>query len=193
MSKPELYKQSAQSTLRPTGLGFTFEEFRLWRLMGGRMTRETLKKRVSALEVIARFYEVDTTKEGWLTEIMFMLALEHPHVVGKRKRAKGRPRSIEKFANDRSFLKFVFKLKSMLSEAQGRRVSFRHVALKLAVLEIVGRDQTSVLEAMKSTEAEDKARKLEKRIVELRKLHPDIEADSLKIPHLPGRDNSASE
>jgi len=161
--------------------------------MGGRISHETLKKRVAALETIARFYEVDTTEKGWLTEIMFTLALEHPHVVGLRKRANGRPRSIEKFANDRSFLKFVFKLKSMLSESQGRRVSFRTVALKLAVLEIVERDQISVLAAMKSTEAEDKARKFERRILDLRKLHPDIEARSLKPPHLPGTDNSASE
>lgn len=115
----------------------------------------------------------------WLSELMFKLALEHPHIA-KKKRANGRPKSLKKFANDRSVLKFAFKLKGIMSGAQGREVSFRKVARNIAVLDLLIQKKLALEEAWESSELEDLTTKFAKRIATLRKAHPDIETDSKK-------------
>jgi hypothetical protein len=125
------------------------------------------------LEAIATVYGIDLSRKDWLRRVMFSLALEHRFTqVIKRSRGKQPAHPLQAF-KDRGFLASVFRLKRTLERAQGKPVTFSHVAWKIAIAEALPEHPLDQLLRDKDLTADRKIQ-LEKRISKLRKKHPDI-------------------
>lgn len=128
-----------------------------------------------ALETIAASFGIDPNSPNWLGETLFNLALEHPFlsiVERGRGRRKNDPRQV---AQERAFLRFVFKEKQHIEATLGRKLSLHAMARKFAFAHSRIKDPRSGRSGLfPDGEAGDPVRAIYRRILSYKAKHPDL-------------------
>ncbi|MBS3850203.1 hypothetical protein KD146_16000 [Devosia sp. BSSL-BM10] len=136
---------------------------------------QTVRKKLpTALRTVAIAYGVDTSSTHWIAETLFHLAIENP-ILGITERNRGYQHGHPfEVADDRNWLRFVFREKAAVELDLRKTISIRELAAKITILEnLAGGKKFNEIDTT-SQEFADNRRRIYERILGLRKAYPDI-------------------